>query len=45
MKSILQRYNRIALTCFESESQRCHRHHLAEAISTLPGFAYEVEHL
>ena len=43
--NILQRYNRIALTCFESESQRCHRHHLAEAISTLPGFAYEVEHL
>jgi uncharacterized protein (DUF488 family) len=43
--NILQCYRRIALTCFEAESQRCHRHHLAEAISKLPGFAYEVEHL
>ncbi|WP_296756427.1 DUF488 family protein [Roseiflexus sp.] len=43
--NILQQYRRIALTCFEAQSQRCHRYHLAEAISKLPGFAYEVEHL
>ncbi len=42
---LLQQYRRIALTCFEAESQRCHRRHLAEAISKLPGFTYDVIHL
>lgn len=42
---LLQYYRRIALTCFEAESRRCNRSHLAEAISRLPGFSYEVEHL
>ncbi|MDN5272009.1 DUF488 family protein [Chloroflexus sp. MS-CIW-1] len=43
--NLLQQYRRIALTCFEAESQRCHRRHLAEAISKLPGFTYDVIHL
>lgn len=43
--NLLQQYRRIALTCFEAESQRCHRRHLAEAISKLPDFTYDVEHL
>lgn len=43
--NILLRYHRIALTCFEAESQRCHRSHLADAISKLPRFFYEVVHL
>ncbi|MGQ9873913.1 MAG: DUF488 domain-containing protein [Chloroflexus sp.] len=43
--NILLRYHRIALTCFEAESQRCHRSHLADAISKLPEFSYEVVHL
>lgn len=43
--NILLCYHRIALTCFEAESQRCHRSHLADAISKLPEFSYEVVHL
>lgn len=43
--NILLHYHRIALTCFEAESQRCHRSHLADAISKLPEFSYEVVHL
>jgi uncharacterized protein (DUF488 family) len=42
---ILQHHQRIALTCFEAESNRCHRSYLARAISNLPGFCYQVKHL
>lgn len=36
---------RIALTCFEAEPCQCHRTHLAEAITHLDRFHYELEHL
>lgn len=42
---LLNKYNRIALTCFEAEPCQCHRSHLAEHISTLPEFEYELVHL
>jgi uncharacterized protein (DUF488 family) len=42
---LLEKYNRIALTCFEANICQCHRKHLAEAIEMLPGFKYEVEHI
>lgn len=42
---ILQCYGRLALTCFEADLDRCHRKSLAEAISKLPGFCYEIKHL
>lgn len=42
---LLQEHERIALTCFEANSCQCHRSHLAEAISQLPEFNYEVKHI
>jgi uncharacterized protein (DUF488 family) len=43
--NLLKENKRIALTCFEANICQCHRKHLAEAIETLPGFEYEVEHI
>jgi predicted nucleotidyltransferase len=45
MLNLLKAYKRIALTCFEANICQCHRKHLAEAIKTLPGFEYTVEHI
>ncbi len=42
---LLKDYRRFALTCFENESYKCHRSHLAEAISRLSGFHCEVKHI
>jgi hypothetical protein len=41
----LKEKKRIALTCFEADINQCHRKHLAESISNLPGFGYSVHHL
>jgi uncharacterized protein (DUF488 family) len=43
--SLLKQHNRIALTCFEANIYQCHRKHLADAISKLPGFEYEIKHI
>lgn len=43
--NLLQTHKRIALTCFEANICQCHRKHLAEAITNLPGFNYEVKHI
>jgi uncharacterized protein (DUF488 family) len=43
--NLLKANKRIALTCFEANICQCHRKHLAEAIETLPGFEYKVEHI
>lgn len=42
---LLEKYKRIALTCFEANICQCHRKHLAEAIESLPNFKYEVKHI
>ena len=42
---LLKQHNRIALTCFEANIYQCHRKHLADAISKLPGFEYEIKHI
>ncbi|MDF2191493.1 DUF488 domain-containing protein [Paraflavitalea sp. CAU 1676] len=42
---LLQTKKRIALTCFEANHCQCHRSHLANAISELPAFRYEVKHI
>ena len=42
---LLNQYERIALTCFESNICQCHRKHLAEAVESLPSFKYEVRHI
>lgn len=43
--SLLKSKKRIALTCFEADICQCHRKHLAEAITTLPEWRYELKHL
>jgi len=43
--NLLQKYQRIALTCFEANICQCHRKPLAEAIMKLEGWQYEVRHL
>jgi uncharacterized protein (DUF488 family) len=42
---LLEDKKRIALTCFEANICQCHRKHLAEAITGLPGFNYELKHI
>lgn len=36
---------RIALTCFEANICQCHRTHLADAITRLPGWRFELKHI
>lgn len=43
--NLLKKKKRIALTCFEADKCQCHRTHLANAVSNLKGFKYELEHL
>lgn len=43
--SLLEQKERIALTCFEANICQCHRKHLSEAITRLPGWHYELKHI
>ncbi len=42
---LLKLYKRIALTCFEANICQCHRKHLAEAITKLPTYNFELKHI
>lgn len=42
---LLKNYQRIALTCFEANICQCHRKPLAEAITRLEGWSYELKHI
>ena len=42
---ILKQKERVALTCFEANINQCHRKHLAEAITNIPQFSYELKHI
>lgn len=42
---LLEKHNRIALTCFEANIKQCHRKHVSEAIARLKGFTYELKHI
>lgn len=42
---LLKDEKRIALTCFEKNIHQCHRKHLANSISNLEGFRYEIKHI
>jgi uncharacterized protein (DUF488 family) len=42
---LLKDKKRIALTCFEANICQCHRKHLAEAITQLPDWNYELKHI
>jgi uncharacterized protein (DUF488 family) len=43
--ALLKDKKRIALTCFEANICQCHRKHLAEAITQLPKWNYELKHI
>lgn len=43
--ALLKEKSRIALTCFEANICQCHRKHLAEAITKLPEWNYELKHI
>ncbi|MDX3917225.1 MAG: DUF488 domain-containing protein [Pseudosphingobacterium sp.] len=43
--TLLQKYHRIALTCFEANICQCHRKPLAEAITHLEEWDYELKHI
>ena len=43
--ALLKKKSRIALTCFEANICQCHRKHLAEAITQLPQWNYELKHI
>jgi uncharacterized protein (DUF488 family) len=43
--ALLKGKKRIALTCFEANICQCHRKHLAEAITQLPQWNYELKHI
>ncbi len=45
IKELLNKYNRIALTCFEKNIHQCHRYHLANSITTVFAKGIEVEHI
>lgn len=42
---LLREHKRIALTCFEANVNQCHRKHLAESISDMDGFKYNLKHI
>lgn len=42
---LLKERKRIALTCFEANICQCHRKHLAEAITELPGWNFQLKHI
>lgn len=42
---LLKNKKRIALTCFEANIYQCHRKYLAESISTMKGFHYDIKHI
>lgn len=42
---LLKQYHRVALTCFEANICQCHRKHLAEAITNLEGWSYDLKHI
>ncbi|NTV46515.1 MAG: DUF488 domain-containing protein [Chlorobiales bacterium] len=42
---LLIQKKRIALTCFESNINHCHRKHLADAITKLPEWSYDLKHI
>jgi uncharacterized protein (DUF488 family) len=43
--SLLKQNERVALTCFEANICQCHRKHLAEAITRLPEWNFELKHI
>ena len=45
LANLLERYKKIALTCFEADADRCHRRRVAEAVRQRAGRSCEVSHI
>ncbi len=45
VNDLLARHGRIALVCFESDAQFCHRHKITEYLSQSPSFVTRIVHL
>ena len=43
--TVLQKSRRIALTCFESNINQCHRKHLADSLYKLSNFQFKIRHI
>jgi len=43
--TLLEKHERVALTCFEANIHQCHRKPLAETIQKMPRFNYQLKHL
>jgi hypothetical protein len=43
--SLLEKYNRVALTCFEASPCQCHRSRVAKGVTELSEWSYELKHL
>ena len=41
----VEQYNRVALTCFEADVEKCHRYHLAHSLTKLKNWHYNIIHL
>ncbi|HET6512808.1 MAG TPA: DUF488 domain-containing protein, partial [Candidatus Kapabacteria bacterium] len=45
IKEMLERLNRVAITCYEAAPEDCHRSYVARALEAMPGWEYPVVHL
>ncbi len=43
--NLFRKYRRVAITCFEADSNMCHRSLVAKAISQRPDWEYEISHI
>jgi len=41
----VEKYKRVALTCFEADVEKCHRYHLANSLTNLKNWHYKIIHL
>ncbi len=45
LRTLVEKYNRVAITCFEAEQYQCHRGRIAKELAKLPDWEYPVEHI
>ena len=43
--NLFREYKRVAITCFEADSNMCHRKYVAKAMSQHPDWKYEISHI
>jgi uncharacterized protein (DUF488 family) len=45
VRDIIEKYNRVALTCFEHDPKQCHRGRVAKYLMQLPDIKYDLKHI